>query len=288
MNIKDLIKQIPYAVQVIRRITTLVRSCSNKKMLKKLENTGYDQALEIREALMLLQQEPLQSDQGWKDKIEAERERLLRCNEPYHDGSVGDGGLYDHKGVSIKEACSSSIPLKKALLLFFLTRAIKPQNVIELGTNVGISSAYIGAALKVNDQNGKITTLDASPYRQRLAKELHRNLGIDNISYIEGLFSNTLSTTLANLCSIDFAFIDGYHQYQPTLDYFEEIMKYSTPHIVFIFDDIRWSDGMEKAWSRIQSDDRLGIAVDLYSVGICTRRHQKDGQRFVFDPIYIF
>lgn len=35
-------------------------------------------------------------------------------------------------------------------------------HVIELGTNVGISSAYIGAALKINAQKGKMTTLEAS------------------------------------------------------------------------------------------------------------------------------
>jgi len=288
MNIKQFIKQIPFAISVARIFATPVRRYSNKKILKQLENTGYDQALKIRNAIISLQQGLAQIDQDWKDKIESERKRLLSCNEPYYDGSLGEGGLYDHKDISIKEACLSSISPKKGLLLFFLTNAMKPQNVIELGTNVGISSAYIGAALKVNRQNSKITTLDASPYRQRLAKGLHHNLHIDNVSYIEGLFSNTLSTTLAKIGSIDLAFIDGYHQYQPTLDYFEEIMKYSSPSIAFIFDDIRWSDGMKKAWSRIQSDERIGLVVDLYSVGICTRRQHDNYQRFVFDPIYIF
>jgi predicted O-methyltransferase YrrM len=175
-----------------------------------------------------------------------------------------------------------------ALLLFLLIRAIQPLHVIELGTNVGISSAYIAAALKANGQNGRMTTLDASPYRQHLAREIHRNLGIDNISYVRGLFTDTLTSTLADIGSIDFAFIDGHHQYQPTLDYFETILPYSTPDSVFVFDDIRWSDGMKKAWSQIQSDDRLGLIVDLSSVGICPRRQPELSQRFVLDPVYAF
>jgi predicted O-methyltransferase YrrM len=171
-----------------------------------------------------------------------------------------------------------------ALLLFSLARTTKPLHVLELGTNVGISSAYLGAALKANGQKGRLTTLEVSPYRLRLAKEVHRNLGIDNISYVKGLFVDVLRPALADLGSVDLAFIDGHHQYQPTLAYFEEIFGFSSPGAVFVFDDIRWSDGMRRAWSRIQADDRLGLIVDLYYLGICARRQPENSQRFVSDP----
>jgi predicted O-methyltransferase YrrM len=194
--------------------------------------------------------------------------------------------VYDND-VSIGQACSVSKGPKPALLLFLLTRAFKPMKVIELGTNVGISSAYIGAALSINGQGGRMTTLDASPYRQRLAKELHRNTEIDNISYAEGLFLDTLVPALEDLGSVDLAFIDGHHQYQPTLDYFEEILKFSDSGAVIVFDDIRWSKGMKQAWSRIQSDDRLDLVVDLRSIGVCALRQQDTSPRFVSDPIYL-
>ncbi len=57
---------------------------------------------------------------------------------------------------------------------------------------------------------------------------------------------------------------------------------------MFVFDDIRWSDGMKKAWAEIQRDDRLGVLVDLSTVGVCARRQQQVAQRFVFDPIDAF
>ena len=287
MSIKSLLKRIPFAAEVHKRITTLARDRTNKKILKQLENTLYPKGIQIAEALKSLQLKLPQFDQDWKERIEVERERLLSRNELLNDGSLGEGGLYDD-GVTIHQACKVSKPPKPALLLFLLTRAIRPLSVIELGTNVGISSAYIGAALKINGQNGRITTLDASPYRLRLAKEIHRNLGIDNISYVEGLFTDTLSQSLEELGSLDLAFIDGHHQYQPTLDYFEEILPFSTPDTVFVFDDIRWSDGMKKAWSKIQSDERLGLIVDLSSVGVCVRRKQNVDKRFVFGSIDAF
>jgi predicted O-methyltransferase YrrM len=280
MEIKSLLKQNPI-VRIYKIVTNLVRSRSIKRTLKHLENTRYLMGIQLKETLESLQRELPQSDKDLIKRIEVERKRLLGNNEPLNDGSFGEGGLYD-KNTSISLVCSKGCKPPKLLMLYLLTRTIKPQTVIELGTNVGISSAYIGMALKVNAQNGTITTLEASPYRLRLAKEVHHNLGIDNISYVEGLFQDTLSASLTDLGSVDLAFIDGDHKYQSTLDYFEEILRFSNPDTVFVFDDIRWSDEMERAWSRIQSDDRLGIKVDLFKIGICVRGQQEVSRQFVF------
>ena len=153
--------------------------------------------------------------------------------------------------------------------------------MIELGTNVGISSAYIGAALKVNGDGGKIVTCDASSYRQRLAREMHRKLGIDNVSYVEGLFTDTLGDTLIKMGTVDLASIDGHHQYQPTLDYFDKLYGFSTGDAVIVFDDIRWSDGMIKVWSQLQADDRLGLLVDVVSMGIGVHRRAAITERYI-------
>lgn len=287
MNIKSLLKQIPFIVVLHKLVTNLPRHRSNQKILKQLGKTPYPQGIKLQEVLYQLKRGLPKPEQDWIIRIENERKRLLRRNEPLNDGSLGEGGLYD-KNVTIKQACGVSEPPKPALMLYLLARAIKPRTVIELGTNVGISSAYMGAALKINEDNGKLTTLDASPYRQRLAKEVHYNLNIDNISYVEGLFADTLSGSLSDMGSIDLAFVDGHHQYQPTLDYLEEILQFATRDSVFVFDDIRWSDGMKKAWLQIQSDDRLGLIVDLSSVGICVRGQETIPQRYVLPPLDVF
>jgi predicted O-methyltransferase YrrM len=280
MEIKSLLKQIPI-LREYKIVTSRVKNRSIRKTLKLMANTHYPIGIRLKETLESLQRELPQPDKNLIERIEVERKRLLGINEPLNDGSFGEGGLYD-KNTSVSRVCSKGCKPPKLLMLYLLTRAIRPQTVIELGTNVGISSAYIGMALKVNAQNGTITTLEASPYRLRLAKEVHRNLGINNISYVEGLFQDTLSTSLTDLVSVDLAFIDGDHKYQSTLDYFEEILRFSSPDTVFVFDDIRWSDEMERAWSRIQSDDRLSLKVDLFKVGICVRGQQELSQRFVF------
>ena len=44
--------------------------------------------------------------------------------------------------------------------IFNLVRATKPKVCLELGTGIGISAAYIGAALKLNRNNGKLITIE--------------------------------------------------------------------------------------------------------------------------------
>jgi predicted O-methyltransferase YrrM len=282
MEIKRFVKQIPFAARAHRTFNALAREHTNRGILRQLEHTPYSQGAKIAEALKSFRRGLPQSDRGWIEKIELERKRLLNRKEPVVDGSLGPA-WYDN-GATVEQACLDSKGPKPALLLFLLTRALRPNHVIELGTNVGISSAYIGAALKLNGRNGQLITLDVCAYRQRLAKEIHSNLGLDNIGYVRGLFTETLSPSLVQLGSVVLAFIDGDHKYQPTLDYFEEILRFATLDAVFVFDDIRWSDGMRRAWSRIRSDERLGVIVDLDSVGVCIRR--QDGlPRLVCGPI---
>ena len=70
--------------------------------------------------------------------------------------------------------CDVSKGRRFATFLYLLAREFKPQLALELGTNVGISSAYQAAALKLNGR-GKLVTLESSPYRLRLAKSYMRN-----------------------------------------------------------------------------------------------------------------
>lgn len=244
-------------------------SSEGKKIVRVLRE--FRKQLPISEAIMI-------------KKIETERARLLNQHIPLIDGSLDNGGLYD-RGVTISAACKVSKPPKQCLLLYKLIRVFQPQTVIELGTNVGISSAFQAAALSTNGKGGHLVTLEASPYRLKLARDLHQAVGLNNVSYVEGLFSETLSRTLNDIDPIDCAFIDGHHQYQPTLDYFNAVWKHSNPSSLFIFDDIRWPEGMERAWSEIQQDNRLELAVDLNSMGICIGSDNLESIPYATGPI---
>jgi predicted O-methyltransferase YrrM len=194
-------------------------------------------------------------------RIEAGRSALEQDHAILAAGDLGEPGIYD-AGKTISEACAASKPPRQAQFLHALARTFAPSKVLELGTNLGVSSAYIASAIP-----GTLTTLESSPYRLRAARGLHHDLGIDNVRYVQGLFDDTLETAIPE--GVEFAFIDGHHQYEPTLRYFDMIAKHAVEGAVFVFDDIRWSTGMKQAWARLCEDNRFGLIVDVRTMGIC-------------------
>lgn len=238
-----------------------------RERLKKLAAINNPSGRRLTSVLSKLHRTKFLDGNRWKSAIERERKLMLSNQEPLIDGSLGKAGLYDD-GRTVKDACEASKDSRSAAFLFLLIREFKPSAALELGTNVGITSAYQTAGLKSNG-SGELITLEASPYRMRLAEQLHKKLKLtEHVDFKVGLFQDTLDTTLQKFEPIDYAFIDGHHQYQPTLDYFDLIYKNASDEAVFVFDDINWSPGMKRAWQEIKNDERLAVAADFGSVGI--------------------
>lgn len=262
---------------IVQRVLDLVGGpifrWPNRRALAILESSGNHYARLIASAA---QGNPRQ------DGIESERRRMLSSQSPLVVGDHGLPGPFD-EGKTISAACRVSKRRRAAEFLGAVTESFAPKIGIELGTNVGISAAYIATAMP----GGKLVTLEASPYRIAQARRVHDNLGLRNVEYVQGLFADTLPETLQRLGHVDFAFIDGHHQYQPTLDYFDAIHPFMLPGSVVVFDDIRWSKGMRRAWKEIRSDGRIGVAVDFYHYGVCVLG-AGTGMPLVAGPIWLY
>src|SRR5204863_2198420 len=113
-----------------------------------------------------------------------------------------------------------------------------------------------------------IITMEGAPEVASVAKNNFNNLNLSNIKIVEGNFDETLSSVIGERSSVDFAFIDGNHRKQPTLNYFDQLIKLSTPSTIFIFDDIHWSQEMEEAWNEIQQHPSVTLTIDLFFIGI--------------------
>lgn len=260
------------SLDVLRNI---LFSKSSARALVALEDSGLLEAQRIaraiRKAVVDLE-------------IERERAILLSDRRLLSDGSQPETSSFDH-GKTVRDACWDSKPAHLARLLKALCAEFYPNCAIELGTNLGISSAYIAKGLP---EYGKLITFEGSANRLRIAKNMHHKLGLNNIHYVEGLFNNTLEPKLKTLPLIDFSFIDGHHQYQPTLDYFNLIISCSRPGTLFVFDDIRWSSGMHRAWSEISADKRVSTVIDFYYLGVCVLAEPGNEKRFFSKPIRAF
>lgn len=251
----------------------------NAATLAAIESLNHPVATKIRNALVRINSPWPNADVRNFKKIEQQRKQLMNNNNPLVDGTL-DVRWGADENIRVSDACKASKPYRSALNLYYLIRELQPRTVLELGTNLGISASYLALAGKA-DTSSTIITLDASPYRIRLAKSVHENLGLKNISYHTGLFADTLSRALTESNPIDFAFIDGHHQYQPTIDYFNEIFLSSTDTTTYLFDDITWSEGMKKAWSEITNDPKVVFSIDVGVLGIvvCSKNHQQNRPR---------
>lgn len=263
----QLLRRVPLAVAGKRRVQDALAARAYARTKQRLHAFG-PRGRQLADALQQYEQGRHAPEQiHWVERIEAERAALLDREEALIDGTLGAGGIYD-RNVTVRMACRVSKPPHAARFLYTLVRAVRPARVLELGTNVGISGAYIAAALVDTAGSGQLVSCDSSQYRQRLARQMHARLGLKQIEYVNGLFSDTLAPTLRAMRHVDLAFIDGHHLYQPTLDYTDQILSYCQPDAVLVFDDIRWSSGMKRAWRAIKRDQRFAVVVDLGSMGL--------------------
>ena len=172
-----------------------------------------------------------------------------------------------------------------AQVLFRLVNYFQPKNLLDLGTSLGITTAYFA---KTNSKT-KITTFEGSKEIAEVAKQNFDNLKINNISIITGNLNQTFSKYLKEKIStennennsLDFVFFDANHQYLPTINYFETCLPYAHENTVFIFDDIYWSQGMKNAWETIKNHPKTRQTIDLYWFGIVFFRENQAKENFI-------
>jgi len=165
---------------------------------------------------------------------------------------------------------------KQLELLYRLARYFKPMTILEFGTLVGISSAYLGKG----HPEAKVITMEGSMALASIANDnlRKRGLGVD----IEiGEFDAILDQAIKKVDSLDMVFFDGNHRKKSTLRYFEKCLTKAHENSVFLLDDIHWSRGMLNAWKKIKSDKRVSITIDLYWLGIVFFRKGVAKQDFI-------
>lgn len=242
----------------------------------ELRSSGDPTVAAIGRALEATQAQRLAPEErAWVERIEGLRQALgdsdevLRTSHSEWTGEEADRDVFRTKPVSLL-ATSVSKPRRWGMLMLKLVRELQPEGCLELGSCIGISAAYQAAALELNGGSGRLVTLEADSNRARVAEANFAELGLEGrVELRLGRFQETLEPALAER-RIDFAFIDGHHQEQPTLEYFERIAAQAPRPAVLLFDDVgERLEGMRRAWRTICADPRVSLAVEVRSLGIC-------------------
>lgn len=212
--------------------------------------------------------------------IENLRNRLILDDTLLTLEDFGAGSrLATHHQRKISFIAASSLKPKKFSRLFFrLVNYYQPTTILELGTSLGITTAYMASA----KSDANVITMEGAKAVAVVARNNFNILGLNNIQLVEGNFDDTLPQVLSRLQVVDFAFVDGNHRKEPTLNYFNQLLEKANDNSVLIFDDIHWSKEMEEAWAEIQSHPAVTLTVDLFFIGLVFfRKEQKAKQHFV-------
>jgi predicted O-methyltransferase YrrM len=181
---------------------------------------------------------------------------------------------------TISEIAERSLKSEKyGQLLFRLVNHFKPNTILELGTSLGISTAYLASA----NPNSKVITIEGCPNIASEAKKNFEILGLKNIESVIGNFDSVLPAALCQLPTADckLVFFDGNHKKEPTLRYFNQCLELADNTSVFIFDDIHWSNEMEEAWEEIKSHPQVTVTIYLFFLGLVFFRKEQVKQNFI-------
>lgn len=212
-------------------------------------------------------------------KVEAIRKQLQQDGSVLHIHDLGAGSRMASTQKTVSHIARRVVKSKRlAQLLFRIVRYYQPQTVLELGTSLGITSAYLALA----NPRGSLITLEGSEAVAGVARKNFSALSLPGIQLITGNFDDTLPDVLKRMHTVGLAFVDGNHAKEPTLHYFRSLLNKINPSSILIFDDIHWSKGMEEAWEEIKADPRVKLSIDLFFIGIVLFREEfKIKQHFV-------
>ena len=145
----------------------------------------------------------------------------------------------------------------------------RPLEIIELGTSLGITTAYLASA----DSRNTVHTYEGSGEVLRVAQGVWHALKLENIRWYEGNIDQTFLGTDSSLlisapARVDIAYVDANHTYEATKRYADFLLDRLQTKGVLAIDDIHYSEEMERAWEDLKQDPRVTTTMDLYHIGL--------------------
>lgn len=179
--------------------------------------------------------------------------------------NINDFGTGNNQIKNVADIAKESLKSAKyGQLLFKIAHYFKSINVLELGTSLGVTTAY----LATSSSEIKCVSLEGSQEIANIAKENFQKLKLKNIEIVTGNIDLTLSAVLDDFQKLDLVFIDANHKLPAVYEYFESCLNKIHVGSVIVIDDIYWSVDMENAWKMIKNHPQVTTTIDLFQLGI--------------------
>ena len=203
-------------------------------------------------------------------EIERRRQLLMHCDDVLDVVDYGSAGSKEGAHIQRRVCDITRNQLESprvGQMLFrivnFMTQEQKrPLHILELGTSLGITTAYLAAA----DSRNQVVTLEGSGEVLKIAQGVWRALRMENIEWHEGNIDNTLFKHAR--VRIDLAYVDANHTFEATLRYVDYLLPRLDEKGIIVLDDIHYSPEMEQAWLKLKADPRVTTSMDMYHCGL--------------------
>ena len=209
--------------------------------------------------------------------IERRREYLKACDDELDVVDFGSRGSKEGTHIRRKVSFIAKNHLERpevGQLLFRLVNWIgehekRPLQILELGTSLGITTAYLASP---NSRNN-VRTFEGSGEVLKVAQGIWRALKLENICWVEGNIDDTLLPSDLSLlynapARVDIAYVDANHTYEATKRYADFLLERLNQKGVLAIDDIHYPEEMERAWQELKLDPRVTTTMDLYHLGL--------------------
>lgn len=200
------------------------------------------------------------------DKIERQRSRLLQDTRLIEVEDLGAGSKR-LKGSTRRIAEIARVSAKKpkyARALCRLAMHSGAKQVLELGTSVGLTTAYLASS------GAEVISVEGASSLADEAREVVKGCGLQ-ATIIHSSFDAYLSE-LEPTKQFDLIFIDGHHIGEALLDYFDRLRPHLSTTGIAVIDDIHWSNDMHRAWKQLITDESFELSLDLFEMGWLIRR----------------
>lgn len=148
------------------------------------------------------------------------------------------------------------------LLAYMHEEEHRPLEILELGTSLGITTAYLASV----DSKNRVMSFEGSSAIASLARKQWQLLGLENIECVEGRIEDTLYNNAR--ARLDFVYVDANHTYEATMKYVHFLLDRMSPKGIVVVDDIHYSREMCSAWEELKKDKRVTSSMDLFHVGL--------------------
>lgn len=200
-------------------------------------------------------------------KIEEKRQSLLSSSEKIHrkDFGAGSKSTPSLMSVAVSDIARSALSLPfQCRIMSRLAMACAANHIVELGTSLGISAAYLASGRKESN----VFTIEGDPSIANIARKVFQEMDLKNIVLINSTFENLLDAGFLPFDSVDLVFIDGNHRKDALLYYYEKLSPYFHSDTIAVIDDIYWSADMEAGWNALINQQAVTQSVDCYQFGL--------------------